>query len=157
MICKDLMTKNVITCDQDASILEACILMRKHDIGFLPIVNSSNNTVVGVITDRDIIKRAIALNKDLNDKISFYMTKSYCFTYPKEDITMAITKMADFKIKRLIVIDDHHIVGIISLKDLALNKETNKLINELLKEISHPDNNNTIYPFKHEEIPSTPI
>lgn len=135
MLCKDLMSYPVIFNKEDDSILKVSKTMDKYNIGFIPIVDSDNN-LIGVITDFDIIKRVISKDIPLNNHISNYLTKEVIYCYENQDISLAISKMADYQIKRIIVLDlNNKMVGIISIKDIATNQETNKYLNDLLLEI----------------------
>ena len=135
MLCKDLMSYPVIFNKEDDSILKVSKTMDKYNIGFIPIVDSDNN-LIGVITDFDIIKRVISKDIPLTNHISNYLTKEVIYCYVNQDISLAISKMADYQIKRIIVLDlNNKMVGIISIKDIATNQETNKYLNDLLLEI----------------------
>ena len=72
MLCKDLMTKNVIKGYKFTSVLEVCELMHKNNIGFLPIVYEDTDFIAGVITDRDKL-RVICKEKSMNTSISDVM------------------------------------------------------------------------------------
>lgn len=140
MLCKDLMTKNVIKGYKFTSVLEVCELMHKNNIGFLPIVYEDTDFIAGVITDRDIINRVICKEKSMNTSISDVMSPKYISVLEDDDITIAISKMADYQIKRIICTNKkNQISGIISIKDIALNQETNRYLNDLLKELCTPN------------------
>lgn len=140
MKCKDIMTKKLITCYRDTTIKEVSEIMKNNSIGFVPIVYEDTGFVAGLITDRDIITRVIALGKNIEEKVSNFMTVDYIYALENDDISIAITKMADYQIKRIIVINNYkQITGIISLKDIALNKATNVFLNDLLSEICIPN------------------
>lgn len=127
MKVKDLMCSNLIVCDINSSLDKIANVMKKYDVGFIPITNK--NKIVGVLTDRDIITRIIA-NSD--NKIEGYLTTSLITIKSDEEINKALILMTKHKIKRLLVIEDDKLVGIISLSDL-LNSKLN-LINNI-KEI----------------------
>lgn len=140
MKCKDIMTKNIITCYKDTTISEVSKIMRDKNIGFIPVVYEDTGFIAGLITDRDIVTRVIAYDKSVNDKVSNYMTVEYISVNENDDISIGISKMADYQIKRIIVTNIYNqITGIISLKDISLNKDTNTYLNDLLNEISIPN------------------
>lgn len=140
MKCKDIMTKNIITCYKDTTISEVAKIMRDKNIGFIPVVYEDTDFIAGLITDRDIVTRVIAYDKPVNDKVSNYMTVEYISVNENDDISIGISKMADYQIKRIIVTNIYNqITGIISLKDISLNKDTNTYLNDLLNEISIPN------------------
>lgn len=123
---KDIMTINIITIDEDDTFLKASTLMKKYDIGFLPIMNEA--IVVGVITDRDMIIRGIANKEDYNAKISKYMTQEIIFVDSNTSIEKASELMAEKQIKRLLIIDNNILVGIISLADITNHKNEKALV-----------------------------
>ena len=90
-------------------------------------VCDNNNCVCGIITDRDLVLRGIACNKDINNtKVSDIMTCNVCSCSEMDDITNAETKMGQKQIRRLPVCDENNkIVGILTIGDLA-NKKVNK-------------------------------
>lgn len=130
---KDIMNQNIITITEQTSIVEAAKLMTKHNIGFLPILNSDK--LVGVITDRDIIKNVINKEKDIYAAVKIAMTTNTITVNKNDDISIAITKMANNQIRRIIVIDKNRIVGIISISDISNNIHTNIYLKDLMTEI----------------------
>ena len=130
---KDIMNQNIITITEQTSIVEAAKLMAKHNIGFLPILN--NDKLVGVITDRDIIKNVINKEKDIYAAVKIAMTTNTITVNKNDDISIAITKMANNQIRRIIVIDKNRIVGIISISDISNNINTNIYLADLMAEI----------------------
>lgn len=140
MLCKDVMTKNIIKAYRDTSIQEASELMAKNSIGFLPVVYRDTSILAGIVTDRDIITRCISRKMDTSKPISDIMTPKIVTVKESDDISIAISKMADYQIHRIIVINNStQLSGIITIKDLSMNNETNKYINELMKEICIPN------------------
>lgn len=137
ILCKDIMSKNPITCYLNTSIKEVALKMTTYNIGYIPIVFDDKKTLAGVITDRDIVTRAISKNKDTSMPISLFITREFVTVFDTDDISIAISKMADYQLKRIIVTDNnYYLTGIISIKDIALNPLVSKYLNDLLKEIS---------------------
>ncbi len=133
--CRDIMTKQVITVESDQSLHQAAQLMRDNDIGALPVIKDGK--IVGIITDRDIVVRAIAENLSLQTKVEQVMTKEVFSVREDEFVFNAIRKMGDKQIRRLPVLDDdENLVGIISLADVALETEDDLEVIEALEEIS---------------------
>ncbi len=113
---KDLMTSPAITCEKSATIKQAIDLLKEKNIGFLPIV--SNNIIVGVVTDRDILLRGIGIYK-LNSKIDKVMTQGdIFFVSPETELIEAAKMMSDNKIRRLVVLNDGLVHGIITSKNI---------------------------------------
>ena len=123
-IAKNIMNKNVITILPTTTVSETCIMMKKYDVGFLPVVE--NNNILGVITDRDIILRATNYDS-LNKSISNFMTCSPLhFVTEDTSISDVIFTMANYKIRRVLVLDENNLLsGIISLKDVILYSAEN--------------------------------
>jgi len=138
MKVRDLMTKDVVTAFKYDSIVSVAKKMKEFDIGMIVIVDDKKE-VLGVVTDRDIVVRAVSINA-IDTFIEKIMTYDPVCIYPSEDITKAMEIMGEYQIKRLVVTDEtKKIVGILSLSDIARSHHTNKLVNETLYEISIPN------------------
>ncbi|HEX2980261.1 MAG TPA: CBS domain-containing protein [Anaerolineaceae bacterium] len=134
----DLMTRNVEAITQDASVKEAAHMMKDINVGVLPVLEGKR--VVGMITDRDIVVRAVAEGKD-PDKVKAHeiMTKNYIFVYEDQDVREAARLMSDRQIRRLLVLNhDNNLVGIVSLGDLSVDAGEDKLMAKTLEDISRP-------------------
>ena len=107
MKCKDVMTKNIITCFKNTTIREVAKIMRDKYIGMIPVVYEDTGFVAGLITDRDIVTRVIAYDKSFDDKVCNFMTVEFVSVYENDDISIGITKMADYQIKRIIVLNNY--------------------------------------------------
>lgn len=135
MLCKELMAYPVVYNLNTDNILSVLNNMANYNINFIPIKDKNLN-IVGIITKTDIIKRIILNKIDLLQKINNYMTKEIIFCYEEEDVTYAISKMANYQIKQILIFNNHNnLTGTISIKEIALNEETNKYLNDLLYEI----------------------
>lgn len=121
MKVKDIMSSDVSYVDTTSKILEIAMLMKKKDIGSVPVLQ--NNNVVGIITDRDIIIRAIAENKDISQVTAEQiMTADPICIEENKDIDKAADLMAEYQVKRLPVVSKGRLVGIIALGDLAIEQ-----------------------------------
>lgn len=129
MTVKDIMNKNIICVDKYEKVWEVAQKMKKYNIGFLPVIDSSK--LIGVITDRDIVINSIANNNDKNKTIENYINKNIISINIEESIKNALNLMSQTKIKRLIVTNDKQVVGIVSLSDIL----TTNLDSEILKTI----------------------
>ena len=120
MRVKDCMgIKKVVQATPETSIYEIAKLMNNNEIGCIPICE--NEKVVGFVTDRDIVTRAISNNKDCSKtKVGEIMNTNVIKTTPDTEIGAAIEVMAQNQIRRLPVIEDNKIVGMLSLGDLAV-------------------------------------
>lgn len=113
MKAKDIMTSNLIVVDKDSDIFEVANIMKKNDIGFLPVNNK--NKIIGVITDRDIVVKAVA-NRDT--KITNYISKDIITCNYDDSIDTILNKLKENKIKRILVTDEKKVLGVISLSDI---------------------------------------
>lgn len=120
MKVQDCMCKDVCCIKPETSLQEASKIMSQNNVGCLPVCDN-NNCICGIITDRDVILRAIACNKNINNTpVSDIMTCNVTTCKESDDITNAETKMGQKQIRRLPVCDDkNHVVGILTLGDLA--------------------------------------
>jgi len=133
--CREIMTTNVTSVTTTAPIREAAAMMRDGDIGSLPVVE--NGRLVGIVTDRDIVVRAIAQGADASTSISAAMTADVFSVRPDDFVFEAIRLMADKKVRRIpVVSDDGKLAGIIAMADIALEVEDEREIAETLEEIS---------------------
>ncbi len=133
--CREIMTGSVKTANREMSLQEVAQLMREGDMGALPIVE--DDKLVGIVTDRDIVVRAIAEGKDFDTKIGDVMTTEIFSVKPDDFIFEAIRLMGDKQIRRIPVINETgEIVGIIAMADIALEMEDEREIAETLEDIS---------------------
>ena len=126
MKVKDCMCEDVCSIKPESTLREVAKMMSEKHIGCMPVCDN-NNCVCGIITDRDLVLRGIACNKDINNtKVSDIMTCNVCSCSETDDITNAETKMGQKQIRRLPVCDENNkIVGILTIGDLA-NKKVNQ-------------------------------
>ena len=120
MQIREAMSDDVRIADPNQSIREAAMLMAKIDAGSLPV--GENDRLVGMITDRDIAVRAIALGKGPDTPVRDVMSQDVKYCFEDDDISEVAQNMADIKVRRLPVLDKgKRLVGIVSLGDLALS------------------------------------
>ena len=116
---KDIMQRKVFTVYPNQTIFSASVLMSSKKIGTLPVVKE-DGTLIGILTDRDIVIRCNALGKDPNKtKVYECLTANPTRTVPSHSINDAAKLMADFGTKRLPVVENDKLVGIISIADIA--------------------------------------
>jgi CBS domain-containing protein len=137
MQIKDVMTADVRFVGPDTSILEIARKMRDGDIGSTPVVE--NDRLVGMVTDRDIVVRALADGGDVRTKTARdAMSPGIRYCFDDDTVESVLDNMGDQQIRRLPVVDrDKRLVGVVSLGDLALSGKR-KAAGEALKEISQP-------------------
>lgn len=151
MKIKELMTKKVITAKKSDPISKIAKLMANFDIGMVVIINDSRD-VLGVVTDRDIVIRALSMNKFNDPPVETVMTNHCVNINRNESAVRALEMMGEYQVRRLVVTNEENkLAGVVSLADLALVKSTNKLVNETLYEISIP-NPQKEKPLKYLEV-----
>lgn len=125
MKVKECMCEEVCCVKPETNIYEIAKLMEKNHIGCVPVCDNQN-CLVGVITDRDIILRSIACDKDVKTtKASDIMTCNVCTCNENDNIVDAENKMATNQIRRIPVVENNKLIGILTLGDLAhYNEET---------------------------------
>ena len=124
MKVKDCMCKKVISASKDTSIKEISSLMKEYDIGTMPICDENKN-IIGIITDRDIVLRGVAENKNLDVLTAGdIMTQNHIIKLDINATTLEASKtMSNNQIRRLPVLENNKLVGIISIGDLARNND----------------------------------
>lgn len=133
--CREIMTASVQTVGRDASLREVALLMRSGDCGSMPIVEGGK--LVGIVTDRDIVVRAVAEGRGAETKIGDVMTTEIFSVKPDDFVFAAIRLMGDRQVRRVPVVDDAgELAGIIAMADIALEMEDEREIAETLGEIS---------------------
>jgi CBS domain-containing protein len=133
--CREIMTRNVKTANREMTLREIAALMRDGDMGALPIVE--NGKLVGIVTDRDIVVRAVAEGKDFNSEIGTVMTTEIFSAKEDEFVFEAIRLMGDKQVRRIPIINEsNELVGIIAMADIALEMEDEREIAETLEDIS---------------------
>jgi CBS domain-containing protein len=112
------MEKNVITIGHDKTVLDAAGLMKENEISFLVVLK--NEEPIGVVTESDFVRKLVA-----NDKVASKVPLSEIMSYkfrsvgPSTEIEDAVQKMLNNKIRRLLVVDDGKLVGVITQTDLT--------------------------------------
>ncbi len=138
MKVSDVMTRNVDVVHPNATLDEAAERMKSLDVGTLPVCDG--DTLVGMITDRDITVRATASGCDPKTTlVSEAMTHDIVCCYEDQDVRDAARLMKEKQIRRLLVMsraDD--LVGIVSLGDLATEAGDQGQPGEVLKKVSEP-------------------
>lgn len=124
MTIKECMCNSICYCKPDSTIGEVAKSMNHNHIGCMPVCDDSNN-LVGIITDRDIVLRAIANNKDNNTKVSEIMTVNTISCDSKTELIDASKTMRKEQIRRIPVTENGKLVGILTLGDLAKNAQIN--------------------------------
>ncbi|HYE66508.1 MAG TPA: CBS domain-containing protein [Pyrinomonadaceae bacterium] len=159
--CRDIMTKDVTVATRDATLEEVARMMKNEDTGVIPVVEHENvaaattdtaldeprrgngrtygnGKLIGLITDRDIVVRALAAGKDPRiTRAEEIMTEDIYSAQPNDRVIDAIRKMGDKQVRRIPVVDSSgNLRGIISMADIALETEEDRELADALEEIS---------------------
>lgn len=135
---RDIMTKEIVMIDSTDSALEAAKLMAEKGISSLFVVK--DNTPVGIVTERDFIKKVCAKELSISKvKVGEIMSKILTTADPETPIEVAVQRMVNHKIRRLPIMDGSKIVGIITVTDLAKYLRTTLLLEGALSESSFDD------------------
>lgn len=138
MKVKDIMSNEIASLNSDDSIEKAAQLMKQYDVGSIPVC--SNNEVIGIVTDRDITLRSVA--KDQGSKlqnVSDIMTSNLVVGDPDMNIHDAAALMSEKQIRRLPIVENKNLVGIVALADISLEPSLQDNAEETLKNISKSD------------------
>ncbi|HUQ31147.1 MAG TPA: CBS domain-containing protein [Pyrinomonadaceae bacterium] len=157
--CRDIMTRDVTVATRDTTLQEVAAMMRDEDTGVIPVVERAqqaeaadaeagnervdaktrgNGKLVGLITDRDIVIRAVAEGNDTRaTRAEEVMTTDIHTAQPNDRVIDAIRKMGDKQVRRIPVVDNNeNLLGIISMADVALETEEDRELADALEEIS---------------------
>lgn len=140
MNVRDIMSTDVSWVDPSAKLTDIAKLMKDKDVGSVPVVQ--NNMVKGIITDRDIVIRVISEGKDTNQVTAEQvMSADPVVIEESESIDKAADIMFEYQIKRLPVVKNDKLVGIISLGDLAVESihvdEAGEALSGISRGIAH--------------------
>jgi len=131
---RDIMEKNVITIDINETADNAANQMKENDISFLVIIE--NGKPVGVVSERDFVQKLCINNQNSSDvKISDIMSYKFRWVNPTTKIEDAIQKMLNNNIRRLLILDDEKLVGVITQTDLASYLREKLMIDGTIKNI----------------------
>jgi CBS domain-containing protein len=131
-----IMTRDVRLLSPHNTIREAASLMAEIDAGALPV--GENDRLVGMVTDRDIVVRGVALGKPIDTKVSAVMSREMLYCFDTDEIDNVARNMGKAQVRRLPVVNkDKHLVGIVSLGDLA-RKDDPTTIGQTVTRVSTP-------------------
>jgi CBS domain-containing protein len=135
MKVRDVMTEDVATASPDTTLEEIATMMKNEDTGAIPIVE--DDELVGIITDRDIVIRCVAEGKDPSEvSADDILTDDLDTVDPNTDVEEALDIMGRRQIRRLPVVEDGSLVGMVSIGDLAVKQGDEQDTGEALKDVS---------------------
>jgi CBS domain-containing protein len=134
MNIRDVMTPNPSCVSPEDSIQNAARIMRDMDTGAVPVVE--NGRPVGIVTDRDIVIRGVAEDGQLNRPVREIVTGSVVCASPDMSTREAADLMSEHQVRRLPVVENERLVGIVSIGDLAVKEGKDRRIGDTLQDIS---------------------
>lgn len=135
MEIKEIMTHNVVSIDPTESVEVAARTMAQHNIGALPVCN--NGKLCGMLTDRDIVTRCLAANRQPGStQVRQVMTEQVTSVRPDMETGAAAHLMGRLQIRRLPVVENGKLCGVVSLGDMAVREETVLDAGDVLADVS---------------------
>ena len=131
---RDIMEKNVVTIEDDKTALDAAQLISEKDVSFLVIMK--NNIPIGVLSESDFVKRLAADDKKASEVIvSEIMSSNFRWVEPETEIEDAIQKMLNNNVRRLVILDNNKLAGVITQTDLTGFLREKLLVDKTIKNI----------------------
>jgi CBS domain-containing protein len=131
---RDIMTDDVDCCSLLDNVYEVAVKMKELNVGAVPIVDQGK--IVGMITDRDIVLRCVAEKHPASSKVEDIMSSDLITITPDATSKEAVRLMAEHQIRRLPVVEEGKLIGIVSLGDFAVRELTDDQAKTALSEIS---------------------
>lgn len=137
MLARDAMSSDVKLAHPEDSIEDTAVRMQQFDIGMMPVVR--DESVIGAVTDRDIVTRGIAKKlRPAQAEISDIMTNDVASCYDDQDIDEVVQAMKNKKVRRIVVLNrDDKLAGLISLGDIAGHMDVS-MAGEILEKVTEP-------------------
>ncbi len=132
---RDIMEKNVITIDYTKNALDASIILKEKEISFLVILKEGKPE--GIVSERDIVRKIAAKDiKSSQIQLEEIMSKNFKWVEPETEVEHAVQKMLNNNIRRLIVLEDEKLVGVITQTNLAEVLRSKLLINATVDNVN---------------------
>jgi CBS domain-containing protein len=132
----EVMTTNVDSCSPESTCKEVAMKMKELDVGAVPICD--NEKLVGIVTDRDLVIKGFVNDLTSDSAISELVTDNVVKGSKEMSVEDAVRLMSQHQIRRLPIVEDDKLVGIVSLGDLAVNNQWTDEAGQALKNISNP-------------------
>lgn len=131
---RDIMQKNVITIESVKKAHDAAIILKEREISFLVVVKEEKP--IGIVSERDIVRKIVADNNDAQTtQLEIIMSKNFKWVEPNASIESAVQKMLNNNIRRLVVLENENLAGVITQTDLTEFLRSKILINATVKNI----------------------
>lgn len=139
MKIRDIMSRQIASLNSDDTVEKAAQLMKAYNVGSIPVC--AQNSVVGIVTDRDIALRAVARGDDGSNQLKKVMTPNPVVGTPDMDVDEAVRLMSQKQIRRLPIVENNTLVGMVSLGDISVEPKLQDNAEIALKNISKPPAN----------------
>jgi CBS domain-containing protein len=139
----DIMSADCVTISPQDNLYEAASLMKNHDIGFVPVIEGRK--LIGVITDRDLVIRGYAEKQPGTISVKEVLSEDVQTVSPHMSVDEAAGIMASSQIRRLPVVENGQLMGVVSLGDLAVREIFVNEAGEALSNISEQDNQGSTF------------
>jgi CBS domain-containing protein len=134
---REIMSKDIASLRSDDSIERAAQLMKQYNCGSIPVC--TQDKLIGIVTDRDIAVRSVASGQDVTEqRVGDIMTESVVFGSPEMEVSDAARLMSDRQIRRLPIVEENSLIGIVALGDISLEPKYQDSAEDALKNISEP-------------------
>ena len=137
--CESVMTKNPVCCLPDDTVVAVAQLMKRENIGSIPVVESEQTRkLVGIVTDRDLALKVVAQGSDAKSvKVESVMTRKLIACQVDDDIQQALDAMSEHQLRRIPIVNiENKILGIIAQADVATRVNEPEKTAEIVKDIS---------------------
>ncbi len=136
MKIKDIMSTDIACVGEDDSVERAARLMQQYDVGSIPVC--AHQHVIGIVTDRDIALKSVAEGQNPAQTVRDVMTYNPVTGDPQMDVDDAARLMSQHQIRRLPIVENNQLVGIVALGDISLEPGLQEEAENALKNISQP-------------------
>ncbi|OPA77776.1 CBS domain-containing protein [Paenibacillus selenitireducens] len=135
---REIMTTDYVTVSSEDDIYQIAVKMEQNNIGFIPVVD--NKKLMGVVTDRDLVIRGYAAKRPGSTPAKEVMTQNIVTVSPDTTVEEAANMMSKEMIRRLAVVDQGELAGVVAIGDLAVTDQFDSIASDALSEISqHTD------------------
>ncbi|MDF2716596.1 MAG: hypothetical protein K0R28_3521 [Paenibacillus sp.] len=136
---QDIMSTDCVTVTLKDNLYEIALKMKHNDIGFVPVVDGKK--LIGVVTDRDLVVRGYAEKHSGSTAVEEVLSKDLTTVTPETTVDEAAKLMAKQKIRRLPVVSNGELVGVVAIADLAVREifvnEAGEALSEISENVDH--------------------
>lgn len=134
MQLREIMTPGVVTAGPEANVLEVAQLMRDHSVGSVVICDSEGQPTA-MVTDRDLAVRALAEERPSGEPVAEHASRPLVTGEPEMDLSEAAALMVQHRVRRLPVVDEQRLIGIVTLDDIAVRTGNLEVAQRMTQEV----------------------